>query len=325
MKEKLKAHKRGILLCITILLALTLPAFFRFAVNQMQVYDPYRDFVSTHRAYGLTTQVLCPEILRMKMSENGRHKSRGLTGNMQEFSVTKWSSNGQYTYWIDGSLAYTVDGIRLEYKDDVDLKIPQSIRKQSFYTDSPAIQPPEDDGYCYFYFGFSEPMELSVLYQALRPLTEDPAFAEREIGVSWIPIETSSYPQDIALGIRGNLPAREAHIDAQFPVLLKSYADGESDADISWFTASLLWLATNGEHANVALSSGIYGEDVFVDYQKRLEYLYQHGCKALGIVIYADNRVLSYPGFENFRLIHCHKDTLVERLEPFEQYYDDAA
>ena len=188
-----------------------------------------------------------------------------------------------------------------------------NIYSQNFYkTTTPKKIDKLYPGEYIYYLSLKEPMELQQLFNIMKTYMEENI---SNCGLLWIPINTSNDDNDICIGLRGNLKTMTPYRFKDDSIYLKKFFSNDTfyfseqikfvkQLNILFENSTLIDnISIEDKNFQINTNTTTKNNDINLNIENRLNFVYKNGVKALGIVFYADENFINEEIFSYFNLI----------------------
>ena len=195
---------------IILLIASFIIVLSNFVINSA-FYNPYRDFNTTSSTFNILNQLLSPSITESYLDQDTSDYFLRFSHYSQGFRLLKFSySRSPYEPQNTGKINYMFGNATIEnYTDRLDLG--DLTCQQRLFMDNSFIEQQDErlsvsDNQSYLvWMKFDTPIDRTIFEDKYAWLLDNNISRSKQCGILWIPVKTSDKPEDICIGVAGNL------------------------------------------------------------------------------------------------------------------------
>ncbi len=255
-------------------------------------FNPYANPEAMSASFSTITQLISPSVTQSFLTPKEPIHLLSFGTCSQEFIIRKDSQlHNTWDFDSRGIFRYRFGKITISDEQD-QLHVRDSTVRQAVFSDAhdnADFGTVDPEKYYDIWIRFDEPQPVQYIYDAYPNLIDNTLSRPDKGGVIWIPIQTSEDPNTVCIGMAGNYSWHD--VDYTYALGINHYTMTSYDREYE-FKWVLNYLIQNPSEATVLLQSGLFGEDLAIDFQERLHYVTDHGIYCLGIVAYTDGKTV---------------------------------
>lgn len=247
-------------------------------------YNPNRDFSGASSTFSILSQLLSPTVTASYLESRdpgsvslfGAHQNQF---RLLQFSYARDPDEPQNT----GTFAFHFGNAQIkDYSDALSLG-DLTCRQELFLSpaqksDTSTVQ--ADKSYL-VWVRLDQPADAAAFTADYGWLLDNAVARDKGCGIFWIPVQTSDRPEDICLGMAGNLSFHYLHTDV---FAGEDFYDMDLMGREDIFQRSLSYLNGHPKDTEAFLQTGLWEGAQSVDFEQRLSYITENGVKYLGFV-----------------------------------------